>query len=81
LKIVIFTRTGFHHTSFINGLQEQFEIACVVREAYPEQPKENAILSALRNLLRTNAGGMMRDKQFLKKFSGTYSPGSGIIRC
>jgi len=75
LKVVIFTRTGFHHTSFINRLQESFEIACVVREAYPEQPKENAILSALRNLLRKSAAGQMSDEQFLKKFSETYSAG------
>jgi folate-dependent phosphoribosylglycinamide formyltransferase PurN len=75
VKIVIFTRTGFHHTSFINRLQESFEIACVVREAYPEQPKENAILSALRNVLRKSAAGQMSDEQFLKKFSETYSAG------
>jgi hypothetical protein len=52
VKTVIFTRTGFHHTSFINRLQEKFEVACVVREAYPEQPKKNAALSALRGLFR-----------------------------
>ena len=75
VKTVIFTRTGFHHTSFINRLQERFEIACVVREAYPEQPKENAMLSAFRGLLRKNASGLMMDEQFLKKFSGTYSAG------
>ena len=75
MKTVIFTRTGFHHTSFINRLQERFEIACVVREAYPEQPKVNAMLSAFRNLIRKNAAGSMRDEQFLKKFSGTYSAG------
>jgi folate-dependent phosphoribosylglycinamide formyltransferase PurN len=74
VKTVIFTRTGFHHTSFINRLQESFEIACVVREAYPEQPKKNAMLSAFKNLLRKNAAGM-RDEQFLKKFSETYSAG------
>lgn len=75
MKIVIFTRTGFHHTSFINRLQERFEIACVVREAYPEQLKENAVLSAFRNLFRRNAAGLMRDEQFLRKFSGAYSAG------
>jgi folate-dependent phosphoribosylglycinamide formyltransferase PurN len=74
LKIVVFTRTGFHHTSFINRLQESFEIACVVREAYPEQPKKNAMLSAFKNLLRKSAAGM-GDDQFLKKFSETYSAG------
>jgi hypothetical protein len=31
LKIVIFTRTGFHHTSFINRLQERFDIAAGFR--------------------------------------------------
>jgi hypothetical protein len=55
VKIVIFTRTGFHHTSFINRLQERFEVACVVREAYPEQPKGNALLSACRSIFRKNA--------------------------
>lgn len=75
VKIVIFTRTGFHHTSFINRLQESYEIACVVREAYPQQPKENAILSALKNLLRKSEAGMKEDAQFLKKFSDTYSAG------
>ncbi len=73
-KTVIFTRTGFHHTSFVNRLQESFEIACVVREAYPEQPKANAMLSVFKNLLRKNAPDM-RDEQFLKKFSETYSAG------
>ncbi len=75
MKTVIFTRTGFHHTSFINRLQESFEIACVVREAYPELPKTNAMLSAFRNLFRKDASGLMRDEQFLKKFSGTFSAG------
>jgi len=75
VKIVIFTRTGFHHTSFINRLQERFEVACVVREAYPEQPKKNALLSACRSIFRKNATGLMRDEQFLKKFSETYSAG------
>ena len=75
VKTVIFTRTGFHHTSFINRLQERFEIACVVREAYPEQLKVNAMLSAFRNLFRKNAAGLMKDEEFLKKFSGTFSAG------
>jgi len=75
LKIVIFTRTGFHHTSFINRLQERFEVACVVREAYPEGPKKNALLSAGRSIFRKNAAVLIRDEQFLKKFSSTYSAG------
>jgi hypothetical protein len=36
MKIAVFTRTGYHHTSFINRLQEEFRISCVVRESYPE---------------------------------------------
>jgi len=75
VKTVIFTRTGFHHTSFINRLQKRFEIACVVREAYPEQPKVNAMLSLIRNLWRKSTAGPMSDEQFLKKFSETYSAG------
>lgn len=75
LKTVIFTRTGFHHTSFINRLQESFEIACVVRESYSEQPKENALLSAFRDLLRKSTDGQMSDEQFLKKFCESYSAG------
>jgi folate-dependent phosphoribosylglycinamide formyltransferase PurN len=75
LKIVIFTRTGFHHTSFINRLQEKFDVACVVREAYPEQPKTNALLSAGRSIFRKNAPALIRDEQFLKKFSSEYSAG------
>ena len=75
MKTVIFTRTGFHHTSFINRLQERFEVACVVREAYPEQPKKNAALSAIRGLFRKNAARLMREERFLKKFSETWSAG------
>lgn len=75
MKTVIFTRTSFHHTSFINRLQERFGIACVVREAYPEQPKTNPLLSALRDLFRKGDPGQMSDEQFLKKFSETYSAG------
>ena len=75
VKTVIFTRTGFHHTSFINRLQERFEIACVVREAYPEQPKKNGLLSLFKGLFRENAAGLIRDEQFLKRFSEDYSAG------
>ena len=33
------------------------------------------MLSAFRNLFRKNAAGLIRDEQFLKKFSETYSAG------
>ena len=75
VKTVIFTRTGFHHTSFINRLQERFEIACVVREAYPEQPKKNMLLSSLRSLFRENSKKQLSDEQFLKKFAEKFSAG------
>jgi hypothetical protein len=75
VKTVIFTRTGFHHTSFINRLQERFEIACVVREAYPEQPKKNPLLSLFKNLFKKHEAGLIKDEQFLKKFSETWSAG------
>ncbi|PKL50408.1 MAG: hypothetical protein CVV37_07190 [Nitrospira bacterium HGW-Nitrospira-1] len=75
MKTVIVTRTGFHHTSFINRLQERFDIACVVREAYPAQPKKITLLSAFRNLFRKNAASLMKDEQFMKKFTETYSAG------
>lgn len=42
MKIVIFTRTGFHHTSFINRLLEEYDIACVVRESYPARDLDNS---------------------------------------
>jgi hypothetical protein len=74
VKTVILTRTGFHHTSFINRLQERFDIVCVVREAYPEQPK-NTLLSTLRDLFREKAVGLLRDERFMKKFSETCSAG------
>jgi folate-dependent phosphoribosylglycinamide formyltransferase PurN len=75
VKIVIFTRTGFHHTSFINRLQERFEVVCVVREAYPELPKKNTLHSALRKLFRKNAYILLGDEKFLRKFSEKYSAG------
>ena len=52
LKIVIFTRTGFHHTSFINRLQERFEIACVVREAYPEATEKKCLAFCIQEHLQ-----------------------------
>jgi len=75
LKIVIFTRTGFHHTSFINRLQERFEVTCVVREAYPQQPKKNVLLSAGRGIFRKNGIALMKDELLLKKFADVYSAG------
>jgi hypothetical protein len=74
VRTVIFTRTGFHHTSFINRLLERFEVACVVREAYPEQPK-NTALSALRSLFRENAVKLIHEERSLKKFNETWSAG------
>jgi hypothetical protein len=62
MKIVIFTRTGFHHTSFINRLQEDFEITCVVREAYPEA-------------LRCDGPRNGKDARFLEEFHEEYSAG------
>lgn len=75
MKTVIFTRTGFHHTSFINRLLERFEIACVVREAYPEQPKKNGVLPAFKGLFRENSVNLVRDAHFLEKFAETCSAG------
>lgn len=75
MKTVIFTRTGFHHTSFINRLLERFDIACVVREAYPEQSKKNVLPSACRGPYRKNASSLIQDEQFLKKFTENYSAG------
>jgi len=46
-----------------------------VREAYPEEPKKNALLSAGRSIFRKNAAALMRDELFLKKFSSEYSAG------
>ncbi len=75
MKIVIFTRTGFHHTSFINRLQERFEVVCVVRETYPGLPKKCTLFSAFRDLFRKDSSVLMRDERFLKKFSEIYSAG------
>lgn len=47
----------------------------MVREAYPEQPKTNPILSAFKNLVKAKSAVPGRDKQFLRKFSETYSAG------
>ena len=75
MKVVIFTRTGFHHTSFINRLQERFKITCVVREAYPENKKKSIVRLLSRNLFQLNGVKGIRDEFFLKKFSESYSAG------
>lgn len=72
MKIVIFTRTGFHHTYFISRLQERFDISCVVRESYPQKRKENLFLN---NLFRENPLKGIKDRLFLKKFHRMYSAG------
>ncbi len=75
MKTVIFTRTGFHHTSFINRLLERFDIACVVREAYPEQTGKNVLPSEFRSLSGENVSGLIQDERFLNSFSEMYSAG------
>ncbi|MEC4675673.1 MAG: formyl transferase [Nitrospirota bacterium] len=77
-RIVLFTRTGFHHTCFINRMQERFQIACVVREAYPRdhQRRKIPLTTAKKSLGRNGINGI-RDIFFLKKFHKTYSAGFG----
>lgn len=75
MKIAIFTRMGFHHTSFINRLQERFEIACVVRESYPETAKRNLAGVVAGTLFRGDGIHGVRNELFLKKFSERYSAG------
>ena len=70
MKIVLFTRTGFHHTYFINRLQEEFEIACVVREAYPEgEDKKSAASHWVAGAEESE------DELFLERFRAAYSAG------
>ncbi len=75
MKIVIFTRTGFHHTSFINRLQEKFEIACVVREAYPETRRESTFSVLMKNALRPNGRQKIMDGLYLREFHEKFSAG------
>ncbi len=76
MKIVIFTRTGFHHTCFINRLQEVFEISCVVRESYPENlEKGNVFFSVIKNLVKKNGMSSIKDDLFMKRFLKMYSAG------
>lgn len=75
MKIVIFTRTGFHHTSFINRLQERFDIACVVREAYPAGGKDRLLKSLFGGLFEQNGVRRIKDALYLKKFHERFSAG------
>jgi hypothetical protein len=70
MRIGIFTRTGFHHTSFINRLQKEFETLFVVREAYPAKNNGDSAAGCSRNLFKSNP-----DKHFLEQFSFKYSAG------
>jgi hypothetical protein len=63
MRIALFTRTGYHHTSFINRLQEAFEIDCIVREAYPESREHS-----YNNI-------DAEDSIYLKELHDTYSAG------
>jgi folate-dependent phosphoribosylglycinamide formyltransferase PurN len=76
MKLVIFTRTGFHHTSFINRLQERFEVACVVRESYPEKRKNDRLLASIVGPLFKGYGIYgVKNELFLRKFHKKYSAG------
>ncbi len=76
MKIALLTRTGFHHTYFINRLQEEFEIACVVREAYPEDVKKRFPSSVAKDLSASNGRERLKeDALFLKRFYAVYSAG------
>lgn len=76
MKIAVFTRTGFHHTYFINRLQKHFDIACVVRESYPESYKQRYIfISGLKNIFKKNGIVRIKDDIFIKKFCEMYSAG------
>ena len=74
MKIALFTRTGFHHTYFINRLQERFGIYCVVREAYPRIKREGPVVSFVRNL-RMRRQDQRKDEAFLRDFNERYSVG------
>jgi len=75
MKIVIFTRTGFHHTSFINRLQERFEIACVVRESYPETRRGSRFRALIKNALGRNGRREIKDSLYLDEFHKNFSAG------
>ncbi len=72
MNIVLLTRTGFHHTYFINRLQKEFNIACVVREAYPEiREKKNLFKTLLRSVFHSQD----ENAHFLDGFHEMYSAG------
>ena len=75
MRIVLFTRTGFHHTYFINRLQERFDISCVVREGYPQVKKDGALASMMKYVLRKGGSGEKGDEAFLREFGEKYSAG------
>jgi methionyl-tRNA formyltransferase len=75
MKLVIFTRTGFHHTSFINRLQERFEVACVVRESYPVSKRSRLLGSIAGPLFKGDGIHGVRNELFLRRFHKKYSAG------
>jgi hypothetical protein len=75
MKLVILTRTGFHHNSFINRLQENFDISCVVRESYPDTEKKEGRFQLMKRLLRRSVSEEGEDARFLEWFHRTYSAG------
>jgi methionyl-tRNA formyltransferase len=75
MKLVVFSRTGFHHTSFINRLQERFEVACVVRESYPVRKERRLMGSIAKPLFRGDGMFGVRQELFLKRFHEKYSAG------
>ncbi len=75
MRIAILTRTGFHHTSFINRLQERFEIACVVRESYPGRREKRLLETVTGPLVRGDGLYGVREELFLKRFHERYSAG------
>lgn len=75
MKVVIFTRTGFHHTSFINRLQERFDVSCVVREAYPDMHMEGRFRALMKNVLRRNCRQEIKDGRYLDGFNKNFSAG------
>jgi methionyl-tRNA formyltransferase len=80
MRLVIFTRTGFHHTTFINRLQERFEVACVVRESYPERKRSRLLGSIARPLFRGDGIHGVRNELFLRNFHEKYSAGFSYHR-
>ncbi len=75
MKIALFTRTGFHHTYFINRLQERFPVSCVVREAYPRVKREGLASSLLKRMPGRGVSDERKDAAFLRDFHERYSAG------